>query len=763
MTNIFQWHNNLFSKATKTITYDDLINYIHQESDNNEKSCRLVKISMIESLKKLQKKDLLTDDFKINTKLIKEYGLETIPEFIEYEAIKKKYDDLKKGFPLILCSIHTSDLSTNKSSLSFYNNRIVIDIDNLSIQGINVDEIFEKSKDDIYCELSFISPGGDGLKLFYEVDAPTDLKDVNDFHSFAYNKLREWVKSNYNLDTDSSCSNLNRTCLITKGTKYNYSPDKSTLELYSLYKSAGKSKKAHRVVSKNKKISSNIDYLFDAFIDYFDKNRHNIFSDRNDWVKLSYIIANFKGEEGEALFQKLSSYADNYSQSACSTLYKNSLKTLNVDRLGQYPERWIYKILTDHGYIPKTTDRILKQMRWSEKDYAIMIKELGYSIIEDEITGNQYIQRNDKISPMTDLVFNQLITDLRLNYNDQFKESVLKTYIKSESNIIIKNFIKDRIESFSTDDKTNFELIFENIKCDENDRLVKQIFKRWGLGVIQNIYDTYYDEILVLKSKQGLGKTTWIINYLTKPFAEWTTTSFNYDLKSKDDMKLLADKMFIYDTENMSLKKTDAQVIKRITSTSVIDYRKPYDTYSVSRKRIASFIMDTNEDYIFNDLTGGRRFLILNINSLNIYDIDGGNLKKIDYEKVWGYLYNLYKNGLRPSDIDISEASEYIDNYRLKSDLENQIDFIFEKSNEFNMSLDEVKRHVESHYNSLNMRLHTDGFTDTKIGRIMSQKYDKRFVRVGGVRKTMYTVKLRKNKIKELDEITSKYLKDIFE
>jgi len=372
-----------------------------------------------------------------------------------------------------------------------------------------------------------------------------------------------------------------------------------------------------------------------------------------------------------------------------------------------------------------------------------MIKKLGYTLVEDEITGKFFLEKDEVLNELNDSHYNQLITDLRLTFNDQFKENILKTYIFSGNNIVKRNFIKEKIEKLTYDKPDEFNKIFDYIDTEESKSLVRNIFLRWGLGVIQNIYDSYYDEILVLKSKQGLGKTTWIQNYFTNYFSEWTTTSFNYDIKNPDDMKLLSDKMFIYDTENISMKKADNQIIKKITSTSHVDYRRPYDRFSITKKRIASFIMDTNEDIIFNDITGGRRFLIISILSMNIYDKDGGYLKKIDYEKVWGYLYNLYKSGKKPGDIDITDINKSIDNYRLKTDLENIIDELFTKSDSFELGFKQIKEYLNEYYSNNNIKFSTDDYTDTKIGRLLSQKFDKKRVKKNSNTFWFYNIKLK--------------------
>jgi hypothetical protein len=771
INDIFQHHNDLFSTSNKEISYNDIIEYFTSEPSSFDKNCRLVKISMIEIQKKLFKKGLLNDNFKLNTKLIKESGLENITEVLQFKDLKKKYDDLKKKLPLILCSISNEKKDTTANKITSYNNRIVIDIDDLEIQNKKAIDILNKSKNDPYCEFSFISPGGDGVKLFYYVDLQEELSDskITDFHKYCYEYISNYVKNNYDVDIDTSTSNINRSCLLSRGFEYYHNEWASVIEVYENWNKTKKNyKKVKSVVNTNNKSNSAIDHLLSEFIAYFDSNPTDLFTDRLEWIKLSYTIVHIKGESGLSVFQKLSSYSTNYNASAANKLYKNSLNTHNPDRLGKYPERWLFKIMTDNGFIPKTTDRILKNFRWKESDYVTMIEELDYSLIEDEITGDRFIRKGKDLIKLEDTVFNQLITDLRLKYNDGLDKSKLETYILSENNIIKRNFIKEKIESFKYEKSDEFDKIFLYLDTEEDIKLVKKILFRWSLGVIKNVYENYYDEMLVLKSKQGIGKTTWIIDYLTKPFEEWVTTSFNWDNKNTDDIKLISNKMFIYDSENISMKNADSKTIKKITSMSKIDYRRPYDRFPITKKRIASFIMDTNEDFIYNDITGGRRYLIISINDMNIYDHQGGHLKKIDYEKVWGYIYSEYLKGKRPGDIDIDELNEIRDNYRLKADIENIIDDLFEPFDDYNMSFNEIKNHLNNYYLENDMKLNIDGFTDAKIGRLIGQKFDKKRKKINGVTQIMYkcglkTFGLEKNiyNVKKEDDMIDSILDNI--
>lgn len=749
----FQYHSNFYEEqSTKFITLSDIEKLKSQPETSDEQKLILLKSSILTTISKLEKKKLPYE----NLRDMKKIGMEDDSDYLYYRLKSEQYKKIKNNQPLI---IPASLTLSNKQDVCEYTGNIVLDIDNDK-------EAFNKVKDDKYIRCAFVSPGGHGVKIIVQVDIKDgeyDNEELNRYHLFSFNSLANYYECNYGVKVDKSGSNKNRLCLLSNGKDTIINPTSDSYQTWDDFKKGkggivfdnngnattittpikftSKTNKAKIQMSgKNKK-------LYETAITYFESlDNADIFSDYGDWVRLSFLVFKNFGATGRDIFQKLSSFSSVYDPQACDKLWSNISKTYDPNRVGS--DKWIMKLMMDEGYTPKVTDHLMKSYIWDESDYNTMISELGYELILDELTTNYFIKKDNEMEVLDDQSLNQLITDLRLNYNKKLKKDVLLTYIFSKDNMVKKNFIEDKFNEIETTDSTDFDNFFNHIKTEEPKDLMKRMIKRWCLGVIKNIdkREKYFDEILVLKGGQGMGKTTLIINYFTQPFEKWTTTSFQWDTKNPNQMKMLSENLFVYDMENISLTKGNTSIIKTITSTPTIDYRRPYDKFLMKIPRISSFIMDTNEEHVYNDNTGGRRYLILNIESMNIYDKDGGELKKIDYNKFWGYIYHLYKSGTRPGDINIDDLETYRDTSRLKSDMENIIDDLYQDDNTNQMTLLQIIKELKIEYERIGYKFPDSAFNNTNVGRALS-KFKSKKVRNGKeIRKVYFISKKTPNK-----------------
>lgn len=78
---------------------------------------------------------------------------------------KKKYDILKRDLPYFVCGIFNPPF--RKTENFGWINRFILDIDNLTEKGMNVNSLKNKLSTDSRIEMIFVSPGGDGLKLMF--------------------------------------------------------------------------------------------------------------------------------------------------------------------------------------------------------------------------------------------------------------------------------------------------------------------------------------------------------------------------------------------------------------------------------------------------------------------------------------------------------------------------------------------------------------------------------------------------------------------
>lgn len=744
-TDTVQVFERITGGKSKTITLQKLTERIDQKVSTDYETINKLAQELLKIETQINTYNLFDDNFKIKKELKSIH-----PDLYEnYTKIKTAYQKSKQELLEIFINCIQEKGVRNTQTIKDFTNKATIDIDHISLQNKNVNDIFYILSQDKYVKMLFMSPSTDGIKIIINLDHPEGTytnADVIDWYSFTYQKIRTYFKDLTELNVDDT-KDIIRSCYIPITSEV-IIKESVPFETYNEWKN----QKTIINVTKSGKTKIKLDVqeiykkLAETFVNYLKINPQSVFSDYHEWVKLAFVLAYLYGDKGATIFLELSKYDSNFNPIACNKQYNIALKNLDPSKLNN-PEKWLFKKLTDIGYTPKQNDLVLfKKLYFKESDYATMIKELDVKIHMDEMNNDIYISYgNNKPQRMSDIVYNQLIVDLKTTYNDKMKKYELETFIFSKENLIIKHYLKERIEKLNYDNPDEFDKMLSYIITTQSDELKRNTVLRWMLGAFKNVYEDYYDEILVLIGGQGKGKTTFI-NLLLSPFRNWTCSNFLFKPENKDEMKKLVDNMFIYDSENVAFKKSEVEIIKRITSTYLIDYRTQYAKFSTKLKRIATFIMDTNQEIIFNDDSGGRRYLILNVNDLIIYPEQGAKLKDIDYEKVWGYAWSQYKTGIHSDSINIDEQNEYREQSRLKKDLEIVIEDLFIDDENGFLSVKEITEIIRTHINSNNpeqSNLIKGDYVNASVGRMMSKLFKSKVRKIENKSVRGYKVKKR--------------------
>lgn len=118
-----------------------------------------------------------------------------------------EYDEIKKT---ILSFVPSVDLEKGRKSENIikYNQVVVLDIDHISDQGVDLEVLKEKIVSSPYTLCSFISPGGDGLKILIKVDSKLEV------HKHAFNQLKKCFSQELGVEIDKSGSDCARLCIF---------------------------------------------------------------------------------------------------------------------------------------------------------------------------------------------------------------------------------------------------------------------------------------------------------------------------------------------------------------------------------------------------------------------------------------------------------------------------------------------------------------------------------------------------------------------
>ena len=179
-------------------------------------------------------------------------------------------------------------------------------------------------------------------------------------------------------------------------------------------------------------------------------------------------------------------------------------------------------------------------------------------------------------------------------------------------------------------------------------------FKKWLVATVASLLDpkVVNHEILVFIGKQGIYKTTWMQRLLPTELQRYFYVKSNNQRVSKDDLFTLTEFALVCLEELEEMTSAQVSQLKAITAMKVVNERAAYGHFKESRPHIASFCGTSNNTSFLNDLSGNRRWLPFEVESIdNPFDCP------IDYAGVYAQGYALWKSGfhywLEPEEIAV--------------------------------------------------------------------------------------------------------------
>jgi hypothetical protein len=154
-------------------------------------------------------------------------------DFIEQLRIlaavdERQYSALKKQLPYFVCGIFQPPIrrKENFAILRYF----VLDLDHLSVIGLEQETLRERLRADARVLLYFRSPGGDGLKVMFSL--AEDCRDANMFSAF-YKVFARRFGDRYQLMgvIDPHTHDVTRACFLSVDTEAYFNPDAEPIRM----------------------------------------------------------------------------------------------------------------------------------------------------------------------------------------------------------------------------------------------------------------------------------------------------------------------------------------------------------------------------------------------------------------------------------------------------------------------------------------------------------------------------------------------------
>ena len=148
--------------------------------------------------------------------------------------------------------------------------------------------------------------------------------------------------------------------------------------------------------------------------------------------------------------------------------------------------------------------------------------------------------------------------------------------------------------------------------------------------------------MLILIGEQGTYKTTWFANLLPPQLRDYFYTKTDSAMLTKDDRIVLAQYGLMCWEELDTMLPKELNKMKGTMTMPFINERKAYAHYHENMPHLASFCGTGNNVQFLSDVTGTRRWLPFEIES-----IESPLSTPFDYDAIYSQAYTLYKQGFQ--------------------------------------------------------------------------------------------------------------------
>lgn len=289
-------------------------------------------------------------------------------------------------------------------------------------------------------------------------------------------------------------------------------------------------------------------------------------------------------------------------------------------------------------------------------ELRILYEMVGANVEEDAWTGRRtYTLGGKRVKDSTEIYIAMLDLANRRNGNYySLNKTTLTDYIITR--VVQRDIVMETVMAGEWDGVKRWSKLKGALHLDDFSLHMVRLWMRQGVKLLYNTgepTDTQRNFMLILYSRaQHIGKTT-----LARKFACGTNsfTQKGLNLQSKDTMiDLYSHWIYEYGELGTTFRKSDVNQIKNFVSDTTMSFRRPYDREATVFPVRTSIIGTTNEDDLFVDTTGNRRYLIVDCNWTRD---DWDAINEIDFVQLWREAREEVNAGL-PYTLTLDEQKE---------------------------------------------------------------------------------------------------------
>ena len=152
----------------------------------------------------------------------------------------------------------------------------------------------------------------------------------------------------------------------------------------------------------------------------------------------------------------------------------------------------------------------------------------------------------------------------------------------------------------------------------KTDRLWRECFKKWFVAMVASWMkdEVVNHTVLVLVGRQGIYKTTWLDHLIPPELRAYSSKMPLSGQISKDDRLRLCENGLLNIDELDAICGREMNIVKSLLTSTDVNERAAYGRLKERRVRLASFCASTNNREFLTDVTGNRRWLPFEVESI---------------------------------------------------------------------------------------------------------------------------------------------------
>ena len=203
-------------------------------------------------------------------------------------------------------------------------------------------------------------------------------------------------------------------------------------------------------------------------------------------------------------------------------------------------------------------------------------------------------------------------------------------------------------------------------------------FKKWFVAMVASWMndEVVNHQVLVLIGKQGIFKTTWLEHLIPPHLRAYACKLANSNDLNKDERLRIAEFGLISLDEIDSMNNRELNQMKSVITATDVNERAAYAYTKERRVRLASFCASGNRRDFLTDITGNRRWLPFEVESIQnpFYTI-------LPYERMYAQAWALAQDPLFSYWFDLDEIEvleEHNQHFRDESNEEQLLPILFD-------------------------------------------------------------------------------------